>query len=295
MTMPPDPAVAHDRFMVLAAAVLFSTGGAAVKACSLSGWQVASLRSGIAALAICLLVPAARRAWTWRIWLVGSAYAATMILYVLANKLTTAANAIFLQSTAPLYILLLGPWLLRERIQLRQLVLMMALAVGMMLFFVGRQPASATATDPLSGNLLGTAAGLSWALCIVGLRWLGRATEDTGATSAAVCCGNLLASGAALPMALPIAGATTTDWAVIAFLGLFQIGFAYAFLVRGVRRVPAFEVSLLLLAEPVLNPVWAWLIHGERPTPWALLGGVVIITATVVMAMPRRGMRRLAG
>ncbi|HSN55825.1 MAG TPA: DMT family transporter [Candidatus Sulfomarinibacteraceae bacterium] len=282
-------AAGRDRLMVLAAAVLFSTGGAAVKASTLGGWQVACLRSAIAALAIAALVPAARRAWNWRIWLVGSAYASTMILYVLANKLTTAANAIFLQSTAPLYILLLGPWLLGERIRLRQLALMAALAAGMALFFVGRQPALATATDPLLGNILGTASGLSWAACIMGLRWLGRGADDVGATSAAVCCGNLLAAAAALPMALPIAGATPADWAIIAFLGLFQIGVAYAFLVRGVRRVPAFEVSLLLLAEPVLNPVWAWLVHGEQPSGWALLGGAVIIAATAAQALSRPG------
>ncbi len=109
------PARTSDRLMILMAALLFSTGGAAVKACSLSAWQVASFRSGIAAVTLLLVLPAARRGWGWRTWLVGAAYAGTMISYVLANKLTTAANAIFLQSTAPLYILLLSPILLNER------------------------------------------------------------------------------------------------------------------------------------------------------------------------------------
>ncbi|MEJ2188285.1 MAG: EamA family transporter, partial [Acidobacteriota bacterium] len=106
------------------------------------------------------------------------AYAATMILYVSANKLTTAANAIFLQSTAPLYILLLGPLLLSERVERRQIPFMMVLAAGLCLFFVGVQPASATAPDPFRGNLLGALAGLSWGLAIMGLRWLGRDRED---------------------------------------------------------------------------------------------------------------------
>ncbi len=277
----------RDRLMVLAAAVLFSTGGAAVKACELTGWQVASLRSGIAAVAILALVPGARQRWTGPIWLVGCAYAATMILYVLANKLTTAANAIFLQSTAPLYVLLLGPWLLGERSSRRQLGLMAVLAVGMALFFIGGQPASDIATDPLLGNILGGAAGLTWALCIMGLRRLGRHEEGVGATSAAVGCGNLIACAVALPMAYPITGASATDWATVVFLGLFQIGIAYAFLVRGVRRVPAFEISLLLLAEPVLNPLWAWLVHGEITTARAMVGGAIILAATTGTALSK--------
>ena len=122
----------------------------------------------------------------------------------------------------------------------------------------------------------------------MGLRWLGRREADVGATSAAVCCGNTIACSVALPAALPLTGIGATDWTVVVFLGLFQIGIAYAFLVRGVRRVPAFEVSLLLLAEPVLNPIWAWLVHGERPTGWALIGGAIIVAATVTMAVGGR-------
>jgi len=275
----------RDRFMILSAAILFSTGGAAVKACSLSGWQVASFRSAVAALAILILVPATRRGWTRRTWLVGLTYAATMILFILANKLTTAANAIFLQGSAPLYVLLLGPWLLGERFHLRQLAFLATLAVGMTFFFVGSQPVSATAPDPMAGNILGACAGLSWALCIMGLRWLARDTDGVGATTAAVCCGNLLAALVALPMALPVSGSTPTDWAMVTYLGVFQIGIAYAFLVRGVARVPALEVSLILLAEPILSPLWAWLVHGEVPTVWASVGGVIILGATAVMAL----------
>jgi len=281
-----------DRLMILAAALLFSTGGAAVKLCSLTAWQVASLRSGIAVVALLVFLPSARRGWTWRTWLVGIAYAATMILYVLANKLTTAANAIFLQNTAPLYILLLSPLLLHEKVRHSQLVFMSALAGGMVLFFVGAQPASATAPDPIHGNILGTAAGLSWALSIIGLRWLGRdpSSEGSGGSAAlaAAACGNLIAFVTALPMALPIGGVRPLDWAAVVYLGVLQIALAYVFLARGVRRVGALEVSLLLLLEPVLNPVWAWIVHGEQPTVWAIVGGAVIVGATAVNTLARR-------
>ncbi|MGH7532812.1 MAG: EamA family transporter, partial [Gemmatimonadales bacterium] len=104
------------RLEIAGAALLFSTGGAVIKATSFSGWQLAGLRSLVAAVVVLLLLPAARRGWTWRTLLVAVAYAACLILSVTANKLTTAANTIFLQSTGPIYILLLAPWLLKERI-----------------------------------------------------------------------------------------------------------------------------------------------------------------------------------
>jgi DME family drug/metabolite transporter len=281
----PSSVRAADRLALLAAALLFSTGGAAVKLTTLSGWQVASLRSGIAAVALLLFLPAARRGWGWRPALVGFAYAGTMVTYVLANKLTTAANAIFLQSTAPLYILLLGPLLLSEPIRRRQVVFMMALASGLALFFIGAQPVSATAPKPLQGNLAGILTGIFWALTIIGLRWLGRVRdgETTVSTAAAaVVCGNVTACLVTLPMALPLVSTTSTDWAAVVFLGVFQIALAYVFMVRGVRGVGALEASLLLLLEPVLSPLWAWLVHGEQPTGWALLGGAIIVSATAL-------------
>ena len=113
---------AAARLKLVGAALLFSTGGAAIKATTLTGWQVASFRSGIAALAVLLLAPEARRGWSWRAVLVGVAYAATLVLFVTANKLTTSANTIFLQATAPLYMVVLSPWLLGERVRrLREL------------------------------------------------------------------------------------------------------------------------------------------------------------------------------
>ena len=104
------------RLKLVSAALLFSTGGAAIKSASFTSWQVACLRSGLAALTVFILAPSARRGWTWRTCVVSITYSATLVLFVLANKLTTSASTIFLQSTAPLYLLLLSPLLLREKI-----------------------------------------------------------------------------------------------------------------------------------------------------------------------------------
>jgi len=277
----------RPRAELLLTALLFSTGGAAIKATTLTSWQVASFRSGAAALALWLLLPAARRRWRLRTMGVAVAYAGTMICYVLANKLTTAASTIFLQSTAPLYVLLLAPWLLGEPVRRLDAIYMAVVAGGMALFFVGVEPPVATAPDPLTGNVLGACAGITWALTVIGLRFLGRrseaeTSERPGSSEGvvAVVAGNVLAFFLALPMALPVEQSTGTDWGVIAFLGIFQIGAAYALMTRALRDLGALEASLLLLLEPVLNPVWAWIVHGETPGAWSLVGGAVILVAT---------------
>lgn len=273
-----------DRLRIIAAATLFSTGGAAIKATTLTGWQVASFRSGLAALAVFLLVPAARRGWSWRVAMVSVVYAATMVLFVTSNKATTAANAIFLQSTAPLYILFLAPWLLKERARRSDYVTMAALVVGLVLVVLGLPPAAATAPNPTLGNVLALASGVAWALTLMGLRWLGAAAGGDDATLSTVVGGNALAFAFCLPMALPVMDATPADAAVVIYLGLVQIGLAYVLMTRGIRGVPAVEASMLLLLEPALNPIWAWVVHGEEPGLLPILGGGVILAAMLMRA-----------
>ncbi len=266
------------------AALLFSTGGAAIKAAAFNGWQIASFRSGIAALVLWLFIPAARRGWTWQTFLVGVAYASTLVLFVLANRLTTSANTIFLQSTAPLYVLVLSPWLLRERVRPADIGFMAAVGAGLVLFFLGAQTPLATAPDPLRGNVLAAASGVTWALTVCGLRWMGRGDAENAAIGAVVV-GNGIAFFAALPLALPLAAHAAGDWAVILYLGVFQIGLAYALVTTALRRLPAFEASIILLIEPAFNPLWAWVVHGEVPGAWALAGGALILGATSVRTL----------
>ena len=266
---------------LVAAALLFSTGGAAIKATTLTGWQVAAFRSGTAALAILLLVPEARQRWTRQVGLVGLIYAMVLVCFVLATKLTTAANAIFLQATGPLYLLLLGPWLLRERVRRVEVALTGAVALGMALFFLADQTPLATAPDPARGNVFAACAGFFWALTIAGLRSM------PGHSITAVACGNLFAFLGALPAALPVERAGVGDWLAIGYLGVFQIGLAYRLLTTAVEQVPALEASLLLMLEPALNPVWAWILHGERPGGLAMAGGALILGATLARVLVR--------
>jgi drug/metabolite transporter (DMT)-like permease len=236
-------------------------------------------------VAILALIPEARSRWSWRVALVGVAYAAAGLLFVFANKLTTAANTVFLQATNPLFVVALAPWLLRERVRGADLAFMGVLAAGLGLLFVGGRRHFATAPDPFLGNVLAAGSAVAWAFTVTGYRWLARQRgADHGPIAAAAACGNLLVFLVCLPGALPLTTGRATDWLIVVYLGVFQLGLAYVFLSRAITRVPALEASLFLLVEPVLSPVWAWLAHGETPGPLAVVGGAVILTATALKA-----------
>ncbi len=281
------------RLQLVLAAACFSTAGAAIKWCAFGGWQIAACRAVVALVAILLLIPEARRAWSWRVGLVGIGYAAAGLLFVLANKLTTAANTVFLQATNPLFVVALAPWLLHERVTRRDVAFMGVLGAGLALLFVeggGGGRHFATAPNPFLGNVLGAGSAVAWAFAVTGYRWLARqGAGDHGPVASAAACGNLIVFLVSLPWALPLAAGRAADWLVVVYLGVFQLGLAYVFLSRAIARVPALEASLFLLVEPVLSPVWAWLAHGETPGPLAVVGGAVILTATAVKSWSDTG------
>jgi drug/metabolite transporter (DMT)-like permease len=258
-----------SRLLLLAAAVLWSSAGAVIKLSRLDAWQLAGGRAVVAALFLAAVVPSARRRPTVALLAVGLAYAFTTVLFVLANKLTTAANAIFLQDTAPLWVLLLSPLVLGERPSRGELLSVPVFGLGLGLFFLDR-----LSPGQLAGNLVALAAGVAFAASILGLRRLGAEGP------AALVWGNLIAAAFTLPLWPFGPAAGPADLGAIAFLGVFQLGLAYLCFTLGLRGTPAVEASLLVLLEPVLNPVWTFLFAGERPGPWALAGGTVILLAT---------------
>ena len=99
---------------------------------------------------------------------------------------------------------------------------------------------------------------------------------------ATVVTGNVIACVAALPKALPLPHFDVMNVAIMIYLGAVQIGLAYVLMSRAMQRVPAFEATTVLLLEPVLNPVWTWMVHGERPGGLALAGGALVLAATLV-------------
>jgi drug/metabolite transporter, DME family len=285
--------ISRARLQLIGAALLFSTGGAAIKAAAFTGWQIASFRSGFAVIALVLMAAASgrnlRRA-QGQIWtpvLVGSAYAACLTLFVLANRLTTAANTIFLQSTAPLYVLILAPWLLKERVRRQDIGFMLVVALGLTLFFVGVDEPLASAPEPERGNLLAVISGFFWAVTVCGLRWLtGR--PGRGSPLTAVTVGNLIAFLVTVPLALPLGAHSLAEWSMLVYLGVFQIALAYVLVTQAIPHIPALEASMILLIEPALNPLWAWLVQGEVPGIWAIVGGAMILGATTAKSWAER-------
>jgi len=269
------------RLRVVAAAVLFSTGGTAIKLCGFGPWQLAVGRALVAAAAMVALIPEARRGWSWRAPVVGLAYAGAGLLFILSNKLTTAASAIFIQATNPLFVLALAPVLVREHVTRRDLEYMAVLVVGMALLLSSPGRRFVTAPDPILGNVLAAGCAVSWALTVIGYRWVAHSgPAGHGAVAAAAITGNGIVILTALPLALPLERGTPGDWLVVTYLGVFQLALAYVFLSRALTQVRALEVALLGLVEPVLSPIWAWLVHGETPGIRAVLGGAVILAAT---------------
>ena len=262
---------------VAGAAVLWSTGGLFIKLAPMPALAVACGRSLIAGLFyLALLRPNLRLAR----WTTAAAYAACIITFVSATKLTTAANAIFLQYTGPAYVLVLSPFLLDEPFRpIDGLCVALSLA-GMSLFFVGQIEAG-----QLSGNLLAIASGVFFAFVVVLLRR--EAKSGSGNALPSTALGNLIAAAVTLPWALKAAPEMLSlrGGGVLLYLGIVQLGLAYLLFVRGVRRVPAAEASLISMLEPVLNPVWVLIGFGERPGPWAIVGGAIVIAAVVIRTL----------
>jgi drug/metabolite transporter (DMT)-like permease len=138
------------------------------------------------------------------------------------------------------------------------------------------------ATNPLLGDVIALGSALAWGLTIIGSRWIVRTgTGDGTAVTASAAVGNLLSAVFCLPFALPLAHVDAGSWAILLYLGIFQLGLAYALMSRALPHVPALDVSLILLIEPVVSPIFAFALVREVPGPWSLAGGAIILAATV--------------
>lgn len=256
------------------AAFLWSTGGLFIKLVPLPALPITTYRSLFAMGVFALLFGKKVLKMNARMWLNSLFYAATLLCFVSATKMTTAANAIFLQFSFPIYVLLLEPKLFGLRLERVNLWTVFACLAGMALFFVdGLVP---SCRDGFQGNLLALFCGLTFAGFLLGQR-----LNDPDTHLAAIFWGNflviLVSSGAFLEAPWP----GWPAFGMLAFLGIFQIGVAYALFSFGLKRTLAIEASLLSFIEPILNPVWVWLGYGERPSNWAMLGGLVILTALI--------------
>jgi drug/metabolite transporter, DME family len=262
--------------LVLGAAILWSTGGLFIKATSLSAFELSFGRSALAAITIAIVTRKEGLGLNRISALTSILYAALLILFVMATKLTTAANAIFLQYTAPVYVLILEPLFYKEKFRRRDFVTVAVCVAGMSLFFVGK-----LRPQDVSGNLVALGSGVCFALFFLLLRH--SKARDVNRASSAIY-GNLIAVIVCAPAFLGAVrrGIRPADLACIAYLGIIQIGVAYILftgaMARGLRSLDA---SIVGYIEPVLNPVWVFLFIGERPSGWAIIGGVIIIASVL--------------
>ena len=261
--------------LVAGAALLWSSSGLFIKALPQGASQIVFVRSLVAALTILLALRlrGVRAPLRFDPTTVAAAfaYAGLLAFFVAGTKLTTAANAIFLQFTAPIYLVFLEPWVFKRRIAPRDLAAVILCLGGISCFFLGRLEAGHPA-----GNLLGLASGLCLALFTLLMKLKRERDPGTDPIGAAVL-GNLLVVVIFAPVALPGLRATVPQAAALLYLGVFQIGLAYLLFNAGMRHLTATASVVVATLEAVLNPVWVFLGLGERPSAWALLGGAVVI------------------
>ena len=273
--------------LVLGAAILWSTGGLFIKATDLSAFELSFGCSLLAAITIAIFTRREGLGINRISAITSILYAALLILFVLATKLTTAANAIFLQYTAPVYVMILEPLFYKEKFRGRDLITVAACVGGMSLFFVGK-----LRPQDVSGNLFALASGVCFALFFLLLRH-SRARDVNRASSAIY--GNLIVVLVCAPAFLAAArrGISAGDVGRIAYLGIVQIGFAYLlFTLAMARGVRSLDAGIIGYIEPVLNPVWVFLFIGERPSGWAIIGGAIIIASVIAhMVLEARARR----
>jgi drug/metabolite transporter (DMT)-like permease len=260
-------------FLTLAA-ILWSTSGVLVKALDWGAMAILGGRSLFSSLIF--LVYLRRLPTQWTRWKVLAAVASimTQFLFVTSTKLTTAANAIFLQYTAPIYIVLLAFWLLREKPSRTDWGSMFIIFLGLVLFFGDK-----LSTDGFYGNILAVLSGLTSAVMIVSFR-----AQKDGAPAESSLIASLVIAIFCFPFVLKETW-TVTNWLIIAYLGLFQLGLAFIFFTKAIKHIPALEANLVGTLEPVLNPVWVFLFLGERMGTYALFGGLIVLGGVILSAV----------
>ena len=273
--------------LLLSISVLFfSTSGVLVK---LSSWNALALTGGrslIAGLVILAYLRKPRFAWSSAQIGGAVAYVGTQVFFVAATQMTSAANAILLQYTAPIWVAIFGIWFLGEKPKRIDWIAMAAIGVGMALFFN-----EGLSRSGYLGNMYAILSGVSLAWLVLFLRkQAGESTLET------ILLGNALAAMIGIPFMLR-SSPDTLDWGILFFLGVFQLGLPFILYTRAIRYLSAVETILVQSLEPILNPIWVYMTIGEIPSPQALLGGLIVLVSITTRAVITAvgGRRRLQG
>jgi drug/metabolite transporter (DMT)-like permease len=276
-------------------ALLWSTGGVLVKLVDWNPFAIAGMRSLIGLVTVCIILhrlPSFTvrdgisgkidgRA-TFYLYAAGACYAGTMVLYIVANKMTTAANAILLQYTDPVYIILFGPLILGEKNSRSDYVTVACVVLGMILFF-----ADGLKGGHMTGNLLAALSGTTWGFCTIFMRKLRRRGSQD-----AFMIAHIMAFLTGLPFmfiyGLPSGTMMVSSYIGLVLLGVFQIGVPSILYARGINNVRALSASFISMIEPLMNPVWVLLFMHEVPSVWTLAGGIVILGCIIMREIVQR-------
>ncbi|OIQ49640.1 EamA-like transporter family protein [Pseudodesulfovibrio hydrargyri] len=258
--------------LMAATALIWSSGGLAIKLVQWNPMAITGVRSALAAATLAMLF---RGRLTFRFnrvqWAAALGYAGLLVTNVVATKLTTSANAILLAYTAPVYVALLAPWLLGERTRPSDWAFIAVTVGGMALFFLDRLSATG-----LWGNVVAVGTGLSYAVFTLCMR-----SQKDASPVESVILGHGLTALAGLPFMFT-APPPAEAWLGLLYLGVLQQGVSLALYVWAIKRLGALEAILIMMLEPIFNPVLVAVGYGEMPGPWAVAGGVAVIGAVTL-------------
>lgn len=281
---------------VLIGATVWSTGGLCIKLLPYDPYTILFYRSIFAALTFLAFFRQRALTFTPIVGAVGLQYAGLAICFVVATKTTTAANAVLLQYTAPIYVFLLEPILFKFKLTRLNIITVVVCFVGMLLFFGGELNYSASSEEyfidtflalgkslgngSLKGNLIALLSGVLLAAMMITQRFNKKEHYDAG-----LFWGNIFIALICLPWYLKSATPTLEHWTLFFILGVIQIGIGYMLFNYGLKRTLAIESVLLAMMEPILNPVWVFIGYGEKPGIWTIIGGLVILSMLAVQVI----------
>jgi len=265
--------------LLVVCGLFWSTGGLLIKFVDWHPLAIWSARSAIAAAVLWGVRRPSLRRISRAEWHAAVALAATTGLFIVSNKLTTAANAILIQYSAPVWIALLGAWFLGERATRLDWVTIGLVLGGITLFFFEQ-----LTLDHVAGNLIALAAGVAFAFSAMTLRRAAlSSTPDRPVDPLrALLLGNLLGAVIGAPFVLAHAAPDAHGWLALLGLGIVQQAAAYLCYAWAIRHATALEAMLIPVIEPILSPLWVALAFGERPGSWALAGGAIVVGAVVM-------------
>lgn len=262
---------AKGPLLIMFTAILWSFAGLLIKFIPWDAMTIVGMRSAIATLVMMIYMRRVHITFSRPVILGALSMSATTILFVFANKLTTAANAIVLQYTAPIFVVLISIIFFKKRARALDIISTLVVFAGMGLFFFDHLKA-----DAMLGNILACVSGITFAGVFLMNKAPGAKPEES------VLLGHLINTAAGLPFAATHITFEPAAWGAIALLGIFQLGLAYVLFTIGIKRTPPITASLIATLEPLLNPIWVLLNTGEAPGIWALIGGVIVIVTVVI-------------